>query len=62
MRDFAEYEFVLPDGSCRYEIIDLTGFVRPQMFALKRMPDAIEVHGEDSSFPEPPLARFPIHR
>ncbi|HEX8213997.1 MAG TPA: hypothetical protein VF582_00830 [Allosphingosinicella sp.] len=41
MRNEIEYEYILPDGSCRYEIIDLTVPARPQMFALKRMHGAV---------------------
>lgn len=41
MRESVEYEFILRDGSCRYEIIDLTAPARPQMFAFKRMHDAV---------------------
>jgi hypothetical protein len=41
MRAWAEYEFILPDGSCRYEMIDLTVPARPQMFALKRLHGAL---------------------
>lgn len=41
MRDYVEYEFVLPDGSCRYEIIDLTAPAMPQMWAFKRMHRAV---------------------
>jgi hypothetical protein len=37
MRDWVEYEFILPDGSSRYEIIDLNVPARPQMWAFIRM-------------------------
>ena len=40
MREWAEYEFILPDGSCRYEMIDLAARARPQVWSFKRMHDA----------------------
>jgi len=43
MRDWAEYEFVLPDGSCRYDLIDLTVPARPQIWALRKMHGAVIV-------------------
>lgn len=38
-REFVEYEFTLPDGSKRYEIVDLTGDNRlmPQLWAFKKL-------------------------
>lgn len=41
MQDWVEYEFILRDGSRRYEIIDLTVATRPQVFAFKRMHGAM---------------------
>lgn len=41
MRDFEEYEFVLPDGSRRYEIVDLTQPVFQQVSAFKRLHGAV---------------------
>lgn len=43
MREWAEYEFILPDGSCRYEMIDLTARARPQVWGFKRMHGAVLV-------------------
>lgn len=41
MRDFDEYEFILADGSSRYEMIDLSQPVGAQMFAFKRLHSAV---------------------
>jgi hypothetical protein len=43
MRDWAEYEFILPDGSCQYEMIDLTVPARPQIWSFQRMHKAVIV-------------------
>jgi hypothetical protein len=41
MQGAVEYEFVLPDGSCRYEILDPALPIRQQMFAFKRLHRAV---------------------
>ena len=41
MGDWAEYEFILPDGSRRYEMIDLSVPARPQVWSFKRMSGAV---------------------
>lgn len=41
MRDFEEYEFLLLDGSRRYEIVDLSMPVGAQVFAFKREHGAV---------------------
>jgi hypothetical protein len=38
---FEEYEFIFPDGTSRFEMLDLSSPARPQMFAFKRMHRAV---------------------
>jgi hypothetical protein len=56
MSDFEEYEFVLPDASTRYEMVDLSMPVGAQMFAFKRL------HGAIAAWPLRLVPRFADHR
>ena len=53
---FEEYEFIVSDGSSRFEMVDLSSSVGAQMFALKRM------HGAVAAWPLRLAGRFTEHR
>jgi hypothetical protein len=42
MKDFEEYVFRLPDGSLRYEFVDLNDSIDDQIEAFRTMHSAIE--------------------
>jgi hypothetical protein len=53
---FEEYEFILPDGSSRFEMVDLSSPVGAQMFAFKQM------HRSVAAWPVRMADRFASHR
>ena len=40
---FEEYEFILPDGTSRFEMVDLSSPAGAQIFAFRRMHRAVAV-------------------
>ena len=49
MSDYAEFEFVLRDGSKRYEIMDLSIPIGGQMFAFMRLHGAVSARPLEES-------------
>jgi len=49
MRQWVEYEFILSDGSSRYELIDLTERPHSQVLAFKKMHGAVLAWSVDRS-------------